>query len=115
MSRYVKIMQVEPTEGRGHRFDPRPTKSVDGRTNAVSAPFRVRAIGPNQSCRARHFLFNINNLEFYGLGWCPRWCPGHAGDTAVIRVLVNAFLAAQLSNTGFAAKALQHNPDLFFC
>ena len=32
--------------------------SADRRANAVSAPFRVRAAGPNQSCRARHFPFN---------------------------------------------------------
>ncbi len=45
-----------PSEGRGHRFDPRPTTSADRRTNEVSAPFGARAVGPSQSCWARQII-----------------------------------------------------------
>src|SRR6056300_1981194 len=33
---------------------------------------------------------------------------------AVVQILVDAFLAAQLGNAGFASQAFQHDPDLVF-
>ena len=54
-TRGLLFFQLSATDS-NLRFDPRPTKLADRRTNEESAPFRVRAAGPNQSCRARQFF-----------------------------------------------------------
>ena len=54
-----------------------------GVTGSIRGAKRGQAEGP--SCRARHFLFNINNLEFYRSGLVSSVVSGtrrgHSGNT----------------------------------